>query len=80
MQVHQSRLVDTIAYYDPLLQRYARRLVHDEEAGAAIVMQVLEKQYELNLLAPGKHLRLVLKNDVLTYCFNYIQRKMSDRN
>jgi hypothetical protein len=80
MQVNQSRLVDTITYYDPLLQRYARRMVHDEEACAAIVKQVLEKQYELNLLAPGKQLRLVLKNDVLTYCFNYIQRKMSDKN
>jgi hypothetical protein len=80
MQVNQARLVDTIIYYDPLLQRYARLLVHDEEAGAAIVMQVLEKQYELNLLAPGKHLRLALKNDVLTCCFNYIQMKMSYRN
>jgi DNA-directed RNA polymerase specialized sigma24 family protein len=80
MQVKQGRLLEAIKYYDPLLQRYARRLVHDEEMGAAIVKEVLEKQYELNQLAAGKHLRLALKNDVLNYCFYYIERKMSYRN
>ena len=79
MQVNQPRLAETIAYYDPLLQRYARKLVHDEEAAAAIVMEVLESQYELNLLVPGKHLRLFLKTDVLNYCLYYLQVKMFDR-
>ena len=77
--INKPRLAETIAYYDPLLQRYARRLVHDEEAAASIVLEVLECQYELNLLVPGKHLRLVLKTDVLNYCFYYMQVKMFDR-
>jgi hypothetical protein len=77
--INKPRLAETIAYYDPLLQRYARRLVHDEDVAASIVLEVLESQYELNLLVPGKHLRLVLKIDVLNYCFYYMQIKMFDR-
>ena len=72
-------LARTIAYYDPLLQRYALRLVHDEDVAAAIVLEVLERQYELNLLIPGKQLRLFLKTDVLNSCFYYLQMKQGGR-
>ena len=34
MQTHSSTLVKTVAYYDPLLQRYARRLIQNEEVAA----------------------------------------------
>lgn len=79
MDNYQPHLRKTVSYYQLLLQRYARRLVHDETAAATIVMEVLECQYELNLLVPGKHLRLVLKTDVLNYCFYHIQVKIFDR-
>lgn len=72
-------LARTIAYYDPLLQRYARRLVHDEDIAAAIALEVLESQYEMNLLMPGKHLRLFLKTDVLNSCLYYLQMKQAGR-
>ncbi len=74
-----SYLAKTIAYYDPLLLRYARRLVHNEEIADAIVLDVLERQYELNVLVPGKHLRLFLKTDVLNSCLYYLQMKKSRR-
>ena len=69
MNIDQPHLAKTIAYYDPLLQRYARRLVHDESTAAYIVLQVLECQYELNSLVPSKHLRQVLKPMCLTIVF-----------
>ena len=80
MNIDQPYLAKTIAYYDPLLQRYARRLVHDDATAAYIVLQVLECQYELNSLVPSKHLRQVLKADVLNYCFYHIQVTMFDRD
>lgn len=79
MQKDQPHLAKTIAYYDPLLQRYARRLVRDSGIAANIVQEVLDCQYELNSLVPGRHLRQVLKTDVLNYCFYYIQAKMFGR-
>ena len=74
-----AHLARTIAYYDPLLQRYAGRLVHDEDVSAAIVLEVLERQYELNLLVPEKSLRLFLKTDVLNSCLYYLQLKQAGR-
>ena len=79
MQTDQPHLAKTVDYYHPLLQHYARRLVHDGNMAANIVQEVLECQYELNSLVPGRHLRQVLKTDVLNYCFYYIQAKMFDR-
>lgn len=79
MHIDQPLLAKTIAYYDPLLQRYARRLLHDEITAANIVQEVLECQYELNSLVPSKHLRQVLKTDVLNYCFYHMQVKMFGR-
>ena len=79
MNIDQPHLAKTIAYYDPLLQRYARRLIHNDTIAAHIVLQVLECQYELNSLVPSKHLRQVLKADVLNCCFYHMQIKMFDR-
>lgn len=79
MQINQPRLAKSIAYYDPLLRRYARRLIHNDRLAADIVLQVLECQYELNSLVPSKHLRQVLRVDVLNCCFYHMQIKMFDR-
>jgi hypothetical protein len=79
MQNISPSAAKTIAYYHLLLQRYARRLVHDEATAAMIVQEVLKCQYELNFLVPGRHLCGVLKIDVLNYCFYHMQVKMFDR-
>jgi hypothetical protein len=79
MQTRQITLVNTVAYYDPLLQRYARRIIQNEAAAATIVQDVLEAQFQINGLVPTKHLRQVLKTDVLNYCYYHIQAKMFDK-
>ena len=79
MESYQPHLRKTVSYYDLLLQRYARRLIHDETIAANIVQEVLECQYNLNSLVPSKHLRLVLKTDVLNYCYYHLQAKIFDR-
>lgn len=79
MQNYQPHLRKTVLYYNLLLQRYARRLVHDEAIAETIVREVLECQYDFNSLVPSRHLRQVLKTDVLNCCFYHIQSKMFDR-
>jgi hypothetical protein len=78
MQTRQSTLVNTVAYYDPLLQRYARRIIQNEAAAAVIVQDVLEAQFQINGLVPAKHLRQVLKTDVLNRCFFWLQSQIFD--
>jgi hypothetical protein len=73
MQINQPRLAKTIAYYDSLLRRYARRFVHNDGIAAGIVLQVIDRQYELNGLVAGKHLRTALKADVLLCCLLLMQ-------
>lgn len=79
MENYQPHLRKTVSYYQLLLQRYARRLVRNETLAANIVQEVLECQYDLNSLVPSKHLRQVLKTDVLNYCYYHIQAQMFDR-
>jgi len=79
MESYQPHLRKTVSYYQLLLQRYARRLVRNETLAANIVQEVLEHQYNLNALVPSKHLRQVLKTDVLNYCYYHIQAKIFDR-
>lgn len=78
MQTHPSTLVNTVAYYDPLLQRYARRLIQNEAAAALIVQEVLEAKFQINGLVPAKHLRQALKTDVLNRCFFWLQSQIFD--
>jgi len=78
MQNRQITLVNTVAYYDPLLQRYARRIIQNEAAAAIIVQDVLEAQFQINGLVPAKHLRQVLKTDVLNRCFFWLQTQIFD--
>jgi len=72
-ELNQPHLAKTIAYYDRLLRRYARRFVHNDGIAAGIVLQVIDHQYELNGLRAGKHLRQALKADVLVCCFLLMQ-------
>ena len=71
--------IKAVAGYSALLQRYARRLVQDEATASNIVQKVLESQYELNALLPCKHLRQILKADVLNHCYYFLQAKIFDR-
>jgi DNA-directed RNA polymerase specialized sigma24 family protein len=73
MENYQPHLRKTVSYYQLLLQRYARRLVQDDNLAAKIVEEVLESQYNLNSLLPSKHLRQILKTDVLNKCYYHIQ-------
>lgn len=79
MENCQAYLREAVSYYQPLLERFARRLVKDDNLAANIVLEVLESQYTLNSLVPSKHLRQVLKTDVANYCYYYMQAKMFDR-
>jgi hypothetical protein len=73
-----TTLVNIVAYYDSLLQRYARRVIQNEEAASVIVQDVLEAQYQINGLVPAKHLRQVLKTDVLNRCYFWLQLQIFD--
>jgi len=73
MERKSPNLLWIVSYYDKLLQRYARRLIHDSGVAASIVKKVLETQYDLNGLVPARHLRQVLKTDVLNRCFYWQQ-------
>lgn len=69
----------TIAYYYPLLMRYATMVTGDHDESEKIARRVLEDQYEINCLAPSKLLRLVLKTDVLNRAFYFKQRQIFNR-
>lgn len=69
----------TISYYKELLQRYARRMIHDETAAEEMVKKVLEDQYHIDGLAPTENLRKILKFDLLNHCYYYKNSKIFDR-
>ncbi len=68
-----------IAYYYPLLLRYATMIIRDHDEAEKIARKVLEDQYHINGLAPSKLLRLVLKTDVLNRCLYWKQFQIFDR-
>lgn len=68
-----------IAYYYPLLLRYATMIIRDHDEAEKIARKVLEDQYHINGLAPSKFLRLMLKTDVLNRCFYFKQFQIFDR-
>jgi hypothetical protein len=78
MENYQPHLLKTVTYYQLLLQRYARRFVQDEILAENIVRDVLQNQYNINSLLPSKHLRQVLKTDVLNQCYYHIQSLIFD--
>jgi hypothetical protein len=79
MKKNEFYFINLIKYYNPLLIRYARRIIHNERIAENIVKTVLEEQYEIDKLRPSSGLRKDLKNKVKEYCillnrhFNYLQ-------
>lgn len=69
----------TIAYYYPLLSRYASMLINDRYEAEKIARKVLEDQYYINGLAPSRELRNVLKSDTLNRSLYFKQFKIFDR-
>lgn len=65
-----------VNYYYPLLKRYAERLTGNPDAAESIAKKVLQDHYELNGLIAAKHLRQVLKTDVLDRCYYWQQARI----
>lgn len=79
MNTTNPTLLNTIAYYESLLQRYARRIIKDAEVAANLVMGVLEDQYEIDKLAPSPRLRKTLRIYLLNRCHYLKQSQIFDR-
>ena len=79
METNKPTPSHAIDYYLPLLQRYARFIIKDEEAAAALAKKVLKDQSDVNGLIPVRHLRQVLKLDLLNRCFYWMQSQIFDR-
>lgn len=79
MKSIQSISAGAGAYYRPLLERYALRLVKDATVAANLVTQVLQDQYDLDKQEPGGRLRKILQRDVRHICFYWEQSQIFDR-
>lgn len=73
-------LAKTISYYEPLLIRYARRMVHNEKEAEKLVYDVLQTQYDRDELKPSQYLRSQLKNTLWTRCYDFMQSNRSSRH
>ena len=76
MEKIEKPAAEAINYYYPLLKRYAERLIGNADAAENIARKVLQDQYDLNGLVPAKHLRQVLKTDVLNRCYYWEQAQI----
>ena len=75
----QHHPTSAIAYYQPLLQGYAMRLIKNKIAAEKITREVLNSQYDLDKQKPSPHLQKVLLTDMRNRCFYYKQSKIFDR-
>lgn len=66
----------TLTYYWTLLQRYARRLIHNEIHAAILVKKVLDKECISDSTIPCKRLRNILKTDLLNHCYYWKQSQI----
>ncbi len=80
MKPTQPTLAHTIAYYEPLLQRYARRIIKDAEGAESLALEVLEDQYKIDKLAPSTRLRKILRIDLLNRCHYWKQSQIFDQS
>ena len=78
MKSGKTYLAKTISYYEPLLIRYARRMVHDETEAEKLVFDVLQTQHDRDELKPSEYLRSELKNTLWTRCYDFMQSKRSN--
>lgn len=67
-------------YYHPLLVRYARRIINDNEAAKILVKKVLADQYVLDGLQESAQLRDLLKTDTFHRCCCHTQMQVFDRS
>jgi len=65
-------------YYFPILQRYARRVVKEEDNAAALANEILQEQYELDALE-GPLLRRRLKQALQLHCYYCLQSRIFDK-
>jgi len=79
MERNKVQFTKEIGYYQPLLQRYARCILKDEEVAKKLVKKVLEDQFQFNDLVPSDRLRKILKADLLNHCYYWQQSKIFDR-
>lgn len=71
MKTQPPTLAISIAYYYPLLKRFALKIVNNEEVASVIAQEVLEAQYELSGLMPSEFLSVFLKTDLINRCKIY---------
>ncbi len=67
-------------YYQPLLVRYARRIIGDHEAAVLLVQKVLADQYQLDGLIESAQLHDLLKADTLLRCSYHTQMRVFDHS
>ena len=68
MKTKKAILAQTIAYYEPLLLRYAVIILRNQALAAQLVSEVLEAQYKYDGLLPSNYLRESLRENLLTSC------------
>lgn len=78
MQTKDALKEEMIAYYYPLLQRYARHLINNIAVSEILAKQVLDNQCKLDGLAPAGNLRQILKTDLYQRCFYWRQSTIFD--
>jgi hypothetical protein len=66
-------------YYFPLLYRYARRLIFDDQAAFKFAAAVLRDQYSVDRLSASVNLRSLLRVDLYNRCSFFTQSKIFDR-
>lgn len=79
MKSMQTEDIGNKVYYSNLLQRYARRLIHDEAEAARLVKKVLDDEHIPDDMAPCKRLRNILKTDLLNHCHYWKQSQIFDQ-
>jgi len=67
-------------YYYPLLLRYARRIIKDNDAAISLAKKVLQDQFIIDGLQESEMLRQLLKTDTLHRCCCYTQSQVFDRS
>ena len=77
----ESILQNNVAwqYYQALLQRYARRLIHNDTAAAAIASQALQDLAHTEGPVICKQLRQFIKMDVQHRCYYWKQAQVFNR-
>lgn len=71
METNLPKLAISISYYYPLLQKFALRLIENDEIAAFIAQETLEAQYEINGLIPSEFLTIFLQTDLVNRCKIY---------